>query len=130
MIAGIGVDVVDVERMRRVHARYGARFAARVLAPWEQDGYARAADPAAFLAKRFAVKEAAAKALGTGLGRGGVAIRDIGVVHDDHGAPALRLAGGAAARAARLDVRCSHLSVADERSLAIALVVLETAAGS
>lgn len=126
MIVGIGVDVVDVERVRRIHARFGPRFAARVLAAWEHDGCSRAADPAAVLAKRFAVKEAAAKALGTGVGRG-VAFGDIGVVHDASGAPALRLAGGAAARAAQLDVRRSHVSVSDERSLAIALVVLETA---
>lgn len=124
MIVGIGVDVVDVERVRRMHARFGARLAGRVLASWEHDGYARAADPAGLVAKRFAVKEAAAKALGTGLGRG-VALRDIGVTHDAGGAPSLRLVGGAAARAAQLDVRRSHLSVADERALAVALVVLE-----
>lgn len=129
MIVGIGVDVVDVERVRRIHDRFGSRFATRVLASWEYDGYRQAVDPAGLVAKRFAAKEAAAKALGTGLG-GGVAFRDIGVTHDGRGAPALRLTGGAAERAARLDVRCSHLSVADERSLAIALVVLETAEGS
>lgn len=128
MIVGIGVDVVDVERVRRIHERFGARFAARLLASWEYDGYMHAADPVGLVAKRFAVKEAAAKALGTGLGSG-VALRDIGVAHDGRGAPALRLTGGAAERAARLDVRRSHLSVADERSLAIALVVLETATG-
>lgn len=124
MIVGIGVDVVDVERMRRLHERYGARLVARVLAPWEHDGYTRAADPAALVAKRFAVKEAAAKALGTGLGRG-IGLRDIGVAHDGGGAPSLRLAGGAAARAGRLGVERSHLSVTDERALAIAMVVLE-----
>lgn len=124
MILGLGIDAVEIARVQRLHGRFGDRLAQRLLAPGEWGDYGRAADPAAMLAKRFAVKEAAGKALGTGLGRG-VALHDIVVDHDAGGGPRLWLNGAAAARAAAMGVSVRHVSIADERSVALAVVVLE-----
>ncbi|AOV17260.1 holo-ACP synthase [Acidihalobacter aeolianus] len=125
-IRGIGVDLVRVARLERLHARYGERLAERVLHPDERPGLAEAPEPARYLAKRFAAKEAGSKALGTGFALG-VRLRDLRVVHDDLGKPALVLSGVAAERAAALGVTGCHLSLSDEHEHVIALVVLEGA---
>lgn len=124
MIVGLGIDVVEIARMRTLHARYGPRLARRILGPDEWSAYEASTDPARLLAKRFAVKEAAGKALGTGIGRA-AAFRDVVTRHEPGGAPVLVLGGGARARAERLGVRGQHLSIADERGTAVAVVVLE-----
>lgn len=121
-VIGVGVDIVSIERIAGLHARHGMRFAQRILAPAER-AQLPAAAAAAFLAKRFAAKEALAKALGTGF-RDGVRFADIEVTHNSRGRPALKLHGAAAALAAGLGVRETHLSVADERRYAIAHVLL------
>lgn len=126
MILGLGVDIVELERMRRLHERFGERLAHRLLSSEEHAQYARAADPVRLLAKRFATKEAAAKALGTGLGDG-VRLPDLETTHRDSGAPALCLHGRAAARADRLGAARSHVSVSDERTSVVAVVLLESA---
>lgn len=127
MILGVGADLVDVERLRAVLDRHGARFLARVFTATEQAGAATKADPAAFLAKRFAAKEAAAKALGTGIASG-VSLTDIGVVDLGAGRPGLVFTGGAAARLAALAPPghrgAAHLSLSDEPPHALAFVVL------
>ena len=112
-IVGVGTDIVDVRRIAAVHARFGARFAQRILGPGEQGAFESCADPAAFLAKRFAAKEAVGKALGCGM-RGGALWRRIEVGHTAAGRPRARLAAGLAPG---IDV---HLSVADERCYATA----------
>lgn len=122
-VLGVGVDIVSIERIAGLHMRYGARFAARILAPAERAQLPTGAAAAAFLAKRFAAKEAMAKALGTGF-REGLRLADIEVTHNDKGRPGLRLHGAAAALAAALGVRQMHLSLADERRYAIAHVLL------
>ena len=81
MIFGIGVDIVEVPRVKRLLERYGERFAARTLAPAEWDGFRASVHPALYLAGRFAAKEAFSKAMGTGL-RHPVALTRIGVSHD------------------------------------------------
>ena len=124
MIVGIGTDLVAVARVRRVHERYGERFARRVLHADELPAYRDHADPARLLAKRFAVKEAAVKALGTGE-RGGVLLRDFRVGHDALGKPLLGVSGRAEARCAELGVAAMHVSISDEDALAVAFVVLE-----
>jgi len=123
MIVGIGVDIVDAARLRRLEGRFGPRVAERLLAPCEGAAYAECAESAALLARRFAVKEATSKALGTGIGAH-AAFRDIGVVHDDAGRPQLRLTGAAAARAARLGIDDMHVSLSDEGDTIVAFVVL------
>ena len=124
MIVGIGTDLVTVTRVARVHARFGERFARRVLHARELSAYREAGDPARLLAKRFAVKEAAVKALGTGE-RGGVLLRDFRLSHDALGKPLLGATGEAEARCRALGVTAMHVSLSDEGDLVSAFVVLE-----
>ena len=102
MIIGIGTDIIDIRRIEKVLARHGARFLKRVFTE-EERAYAerRPRNFAATLAKRFAAKEACAKALGTGLGQG-VSWQDIGVVRGKFGPPSLKLKGKAIEHLARL----------------------------
>ena len=127
MILGIGSDIVDVRRIERVIERHGERFLARVYTATERakaDGRAKRTET---YAKRFAAKEACAKALGTGL-RAGVFWRDMGVVNLPSGRPTMKLTGGALKRLqaitpagceARIDV-----TITDEGPMAQALVVI------
>ena len=124
MIRGIGVDIVRVPRIQAGLARFGDRYARRLTTPEEYAAYRRAARPAHFLAKRFAAKEAAAKALGTGF-RFGLSLRHIGVVADELGRPGLEFRARARELAAERGIRAAHLSLADEDDYAVAYVVLE-----
>lgn len=124
MIAGVGIDLVAVARIERLHARHGERFARRLLAEHEWRDYRAARDPARLLAKRFAAKEAAAKALGTGIA-GGIRFSDLWTEHDSFGAPLLRWSGKARERAGELGVMHAHLSLSDESEHVVAFVVLE-----
>jgi holo-[acyl-carrier protein] synthase len=127
MIAGIGVDLVSVARVTAVWERHGARFARRLLGEAERAELADARDVPRFLAKRFAVKEAFGKALGTGIAQD-VILPDIVLTHAQSGAPALRLAGAAAVHCAQRGIGPSHVSLSDEGDFVIAFVVLEYAA--
>ena len=126
MIAGIGTDLVTVSRVARAHERFGERFARRFLHADELEDYRARSDPARFLAKRFAVKEAAVKALGTGE-RAGVLLRDFHVSHDALGKPLLGVSGEAAARCRAAGITALHVSLSDEGDLVGAFVVLERA---
>ncbi len=124
MIVGIGTDIVRVARLANGLERFGVRYAQRILAREEYPEFSASPQPAPLLAKRFAAKEAAAKALGTGFdGRFG--FRDIVVTHDASGCPGLVLKGGAAARAQALGVTRSYVTLSDERDYAVAFVILE-----
>jgi holo-[acyl-carrier protein] synthase len=123
MILGIGTDLVRVERLRGLLERYGERLLRRVLHPEEQ-AQLPSVRPEGFLARRFAAKEALAKALGCGIGRD-MALPDACVIHDASGRPALALSGAAARTARRLGVARIHLSISDEHEYAQAFVVLE-----
>ena len=95
MIIGLGNDIVDIRRIEKTLERYGERFIGRVFTDIERQKSERRAQRAASYAKRFAAKEACAKALGTGQRRG-VYWRDMGVIHLPSGRPTLKLTGGAA----------------------------------
>ncbi len=123
MIFGIGTDIVNVARMAGNLDRYGERFARRILTAQEYSEFRQYARPAHFLAKRFAAKEAAVKALGTGF-RNGLSLCHIGVGHNAQGKPLLEYTGPAAAYCLRCGVSQSHLSLADEEEYAIAFVTL------
>lgn len=128
MIIGLGNDLCDIRRVEKALDRYGERFIARVFTPIERARAERKAGRAATYAKRFAAKEACAKALGTGF-RDGVFLRDIGVVNLPSGRPTLALTGGAAARL-RLITPPGHraeifLTLTDEPPLAQAIVIIE-----
>ncbi len=136
MIVGVGSDLCDVQRIEKTLERFGPRFIERCFTEIEQRRSESRAARAASYAKRFAAKEACAKALGTGLRRG-VFWRDMGVVNLPSGQPTLRLTGGAAARLMAIlppgTEPVIHLSMTDEMPLAQAFVVIEarpTPAGS
>lgn len=124
MIKGVGVDLVTVSRIRAVHERHGERFAKRILAESEFDAYRNSRDPARLLAKRFAAKEAAVKALGTGE-RQGVLLKDFAVGHDELGKPHLTLHGEGKSRAAKTGIDNFHLSISDEVDQVVAFVVCD-----
>jgi holo-[acyl-carrier protein] synthase len=128
MIIGFGIDLCDIRRIEESLERFGDRFTRRCFTDIEREKSDRRAARAASYAKRFAAKEACAKALGTGLTRG-VFWRDMGVVNLPSGKPTLHLSGGAAAQLARLTPQgCRaivHLTLTDEFPLAQAQVIIE-----
>lgn len=127
MIFGVGTDIVRIERMERNIGRYGHRLARRILAGAEYGEYELERRPARFLAKRFAAKEAVAKALGRGFSDG-ISPRQIAVVHDPRGRPMLAYTGRVRELCDDARIRDSHLSLADEEEYAIAFVTLVTGA--
>lgn len=129
MIIAIGSDLCNIDRIAHSLERYGERFEQRVFTEVEQAKAAkRPFTRAGTLAKRFAAKEAFAKAVGTGF-KDGVFMRDIGVVNTPSGAPTLALTGGAAARLAALTppghAAIVHLTLTDDHPWAQAFVVIE-----
>jgi holo-[acyl-carrier protein] synthase len=128
MIIGIGSDLCDIRRIEETLVRFGDRFLMRCFTDIERRRSDRRTNRAASYAKRFAAKEACAKALGTGL-RAGVFWRDMGVVNLPSGQPTMRLTGGAAERLARITPQGTqafiHLTITDEEPIAQAFVVIE-----
>ena len=123
MIRGVGVDVVELERIERLLARHGETFTRRFCRPGEEQrrsGEARVQH----LGGLFAAKEAVLKALGTGWGEG-LGLLQVEVVREPSGAPGVRLHDAAGARAAALGVERVHLSITHERRYAAAVAVLE-----
>lgn len=125
MIHGIGTDIVEVSRIEDSLARFGKAFALRLLTEQEWLAFEQSKTPARFLAKRFAAKEAFAKALGTGL-RAPATLQNIAVAHDDLGKPVLDLSPELQAVLDSRGIRAMHLSISDEKALAVAFVVLES----
>ncbi|MGR3753776.1 holo-ACP synthase [Edwardsiella anguillarum] len=123
-IVGLGTDIVEIVRIAAVVERSGDQLARRVLSPAEWQQYLTHAQRVRYLAKRFAVKEAAAKALGTGI-RHGLAFAQFEVANDALGKPRLILHGRAAELAAELGIASLHVSLADERRYACATVIAE-----
>ena len=128
MIIGLGNDLCDIQRVEETLAKYGERFTHRCFTEVERKKSDRRAARAAPYAKRFAAKEACAKALGTGLSQG-VYWRDMGVVNLPSGKPTFHLTGGAAARLAAITPpgheAVIHLTITDEPPLAQAIVIIE-----
>lgn len=125
MILGIGNDLVQVTRMATAYARHGARLAQRILSAAEGDDFARAASKPHFLAKRFAAKEALAKAVGTGL-RPPVLMTAMTVGHDALGKPVFFFDAALSVWLSERGVQRVHLSLSDERDLALAFVIVES----
>ena len=125
MIFGIGTDIVRVARMQEDLDRFGERFAERILTANELREYHQNNNKANFLARRFAAKEAAAKALGTGFSNG-VQLHDIEVAHDTQGKPLLEFRGRARQFMQEKCISVAHISLADEQDHAVAFVTLET----
>jgi holo-[acyl-carrier protein] synthase len=124
MIYGIGIDVVEPQRVQRVLEKYGERFARRVLTELEWPRYLKTVNPVLFLSNRFAAKEAFSKAMGTGF-RYPVTLQCISVVQDKRGKPGLEFHPNLAKLVAAEGIIGHHVTISDERSLACACVVLE-----
>ena len=125
MIAGVGTDIVAVDRLGRLYERHGERALAKLLAPAEHTEFWRAHDPARFLAKRFAAKEAFGKALGIGV-TVPATLPNLAIVHDALGKPIFEYAPELAGYLAERNL-VAHLSISDEKDFALAFVVMEHA---
>ena len=123
-IIGIGTDMVSIERIESIWNRFGESFARRILTPSETKALKLTQTPISFLAKRYAVKEAVSKALGTGFRPDGLLLTEIGVINDELGRPHLELLGRTSSEAQRRGVVESHISLSDEREFALAFVIL------
>lgn len=123
MILGLGTDIVEIARMEAALARTPA-LAQRILTPQELEPFAQVRQPARYLAKHFAAKEAAVKALGTGIGRG-VGWQQLQLVRRSGLPPQLELHGEAARIAAQRGIHHWHLSYSDERHHVVATVIAE-----
>lgn len=126
MIQGTGFDLAALPRIRTLLERYGDRFLCRVLTERERGGLPSApAGRTAYVAGRFAAKEAAVKALGTGFSLG-IGMHDVEILSLESGRPELHLYGAAAVRAETMGVKAAHVSISHERDVAGAVVILES----
>jgi holo-[acyl-carrier protein] synthase len=124
MILGTGTDLIDVRRIERALARFGHRFAKRVLVDEEYNRFCTHLKPAHYLAKRFAAKEAFSKAMGTGI-HFPVNWHNVSVANERSGRPYLKFSAPLAALLAQRGISRAHLSLSDEVEMACAFVVLE-----
>lgn len=123
-ILGLGTDIAEIERIEKALGRSGEPFAQRILSEDEMAKFSQLKQQGRYLAKRFAAKEAASKALGTGIAQG-VTFHDFTVSNDELGKPVLMLSGVAQKMAQTMGVNHVHLSISDERHYAVATVILE-----
>ncbi len=124
MIVGIGVDLVEIERIRKLLERFDGAFVEKTFTPAERREAAERNDPSIYYAGRWAVKEAVAKALGCGIG-GGCALLDVECRNGGNGRPYVKLGGAAAETFRKLGGGTVHLSLTHEARYAVASVVLE-----
>ena len=123
MIFGIGIDVLQLERVAGVYERHGERFVERLLLPEEERQFRRTARPARFLAMRFAGKEAVVKAMGTGFAHG-MWIRDVGVVQNSWGKPEVIYSERGQRLREKFGIGDCHITLTDEAGLVVAVAVL------
>jgi holo-[acyl-carrier protein] synthase len=124
MIFGIGTDVVEVSRIKKALEKYGDSLATKILNSTEFSIYKKINVKENFLAKRFAAKEAFAKALGTGF-RGLVTFKSIEIINDSLGKPGIEMNYDLQNLTNELKIKKCHLSISDEKNIAVAFVVLE-----
>jgi holo-[acyl-carrier protein] synthase len=123
MIFGIGTDILEIERVKRIYERHGSRFVDHLLLPDEMALFHQHPRPARFLAMRFAAKEAIVKAMGTGFAHG-MWIRDSGVVPNAFGRPQIVWSERGLALCRQLGIGEGHLTLTDEAGLVVAVAVL------
>src|ERR1700729_3989505 len=123
MIFGIGIDVLQVDRVEGVYQKHGERFVRHLLLPAERAQLERSARPVRFLAMRFAAKEAIVKGMGTGFSHG-IWIRDVGVVQNSWGKPEVVYSSRGAKGRDGLGIGEGHGTVTDEAGLVVAVAGL------
>jgi holo-[acyl-carrier protein] synthase len=126
MIFGIGVDVLEAARIKKVYDKFGEHFVERLLLPAERAQLAKTRRTERFLAMRFAAKEAIVKAMGTGFAHG-IWIRDVGVVQNALGRPEVVYSPRGEKMRRRLGIGAGHVTLTDEAGLIVAVAVLEAA---
>ncbi len=126
MIFGIGVDVLEAARVKKVYDKYGEHFVGRLLLPGERAQLALTKRTERFLAMRFAAKEAIVKAMGTGFAHG-IWIRDVGVVQNKWGRPEVVYSERGDSMRRQLGIGDGHVTLTDEAGLIVAVAVLEKA---
>jgi holo-[acyl-carrier protein] synthase len=124
VIFGVGTDVVEIERIEKALGRWGERFARRILCDPELKRFLGHRQPAAYLAKRFAAKEAFTKALGTGI-QAPANWHGVWVINQPSGKPDLEFSAPLQSLLSERGISRAHLSLADERGVAVATVILE-----
>ena len=124
-ILGLGTDISEIERIKKALHRSGDALAERILTPEEMAVFSTLKHPERYLAKRFAVKEAASKALGTGIAHG-VSFQDFITSNDEYGKPCLQVQGQAKIHMDKKGVNHVHVTISDERHYAVATVILES----
>ena len=125
MIVGIGVDIAETARVEKLIAKFGQRFARRILTTDELLEFDRRKHSSSYLATRFAAKEAVAKALGTGSGEQ-LGFHSIQIDNDEKGKPLLRFMGTAVDLIAGRNIKNAMISLSDEKHYVVAMVVLES----
>ena len=126
MIFGIGVDVLEAARVKKLYDKYGDHFVERLLMPAEREQLGKTKRTERFLAMRFAAKEAIVKAMGTGFAHG-IWIRDVGVVQNAWGRPEVVYSERGEKMRRKLGIGGGHITLTDEAGLIVAVAVLETA---
>ena len=126
MIFGVGTDIVELSRIQATYDRFGEHFVNRILMPQELELFRKSKWPVRFLAMRFAGKEAAVKAIGTGF-RHGIWVRDVGITNNDWGRPLIIWSERGREVCERLGIGAGHVSLTDDAGLVIAFAVVETA---
>ncbi len=126
MIFGVGTDIVEMARMQATWERFGETFAKRILMAEEMALFQKTKHPARFLAMRFAGKEAAVKAMGTGFAHG-VWLRDVGITSNDWGRPLIIWSERGQKVCDELGIGKGHVSLTDDAGLVMAFAVVETA---
>ena len=125
MIFGIGVDLCDIARIKKLHQKYDDKFARKILTEKEFSQFKKRTMPEQFLATRFAAKEAAVKALGTGFSDG-IWFQSIEISNQDSGKPQINFYDKAKEMTEKNSINRSHLSLSDEKNHVVAMVVLES----
>lgn len=126
MIFGVGTDIVELSRIQATYDRFGEHFVERLLMPEELELFRKTKQPVRFLAMRFAGKEAAVKAMGTGF-RHGLWLRDVGIVNNDWGRPLIIWSERGKKLCSEFGIGSGHVSLTDDAGLVIAFAVVETA---
>lgn len=125
MIYGIGIDIIEINRIKKIVLRSGNKLAKRILSEFELKEYLNEKYPISFLSKRFAVKEAASKAFGIGINKG-VKFNQFEIFNDDLGKPKLNLISDAAWLAKKISLKKTHVTLSDTQMYACAIVILES----